>query len=478
MWDTAAALRRESLVVAVLCAVTDASTILLLCPAAGHSGWGPLALGLTVLADLALATPARFSGVVAAAHAALQVAGPAMLAGLGRYQGANETGLLVAGYRAGAWLGIREAVVVLAVLLVGALVGRVGFPPSEVGGDWRLVALHTLTTVVLPWLVGRNTTARRGHQAEVEQRETSRRIEERAAVRRAVAEERTAIARDLHDVISHHVSAIGVHAGAARLALGGPPGPVGRSLSAVETASRSAMADLRRMLDLLHHGDAATRQPGLDDLDDLVRVTRAAGLPTRLTTTGVAVDLPPSVDVALHRVAQEALTNALRHGGGEGAEVTLTRTDTEVVLTIANDLPPDAAPPGRRPAPAPPTRTGRATRAGRATAELDHPDAAPAHGGRADLAQVGSAAADPACPDRADTASAHGGRGVAATPAHGGTAAPPARAHRTPDEPDDVQVHRGLPGIRQRAALFGASVTCGPDGDRWVVRVTVPLEAR
>ncbi|OLR92644.1 sensor histidine kinase [Actinokineospora bangkokensis] len=387
MWDTAAGLRGQELVVAVLCAVADVVILLVLCPRATSSAAGYLVVLLILAADLALATPARFCGPVAAGHAALQVVGPVLLTGVGGYPGANETGLLVAGYRAGAWLGLREAGVVLGVLLVCALLGRALFPPSPLAGDWRLVTAHTLTTVLLPWLVGRTTTARRGLLAELERREADRQQEAQDAVRRAVAEERTAIARDLHDVISHHVSAIGVHAGAARLSLAGAPDRVGPSLSAVETASRSAMVDLRRLLDLLHHGDGAARQPGLDDLDELVRGTRAAGLPTTLTTAGPDVALPPSVDVALYRIAQEALTNALRHGGGRGAAVALARTPADVVLTVDNDLP--AAP--------------------------------------------------------------------------GATRGP---------------TRRGLSGIRRRAALFGAEVTCGPDGGRWVVRVRVPLEAR
>ncbi|WP_156758634.1 sensor histidine kinase [Actinokineospora pegani] len=386
MTDTAVVLRRESLVVAVLCAVADTGVLLLLCPDLGQ-GWGPAVVAAVVLADLALATPDRFSGWVAAAHAALLVLGPMLLSPVGWYRGGNETGLLVAGYRAGAWLGLGQAATVLAVLLAGSVVGRWAYPQSETAADWRLIALHALTTVCLPWLVGRNTTARRGHLAELEQRAATRAREEQAAVRRAVADERTAIARDLHDVISHHVSAIGVHAGAARLGLGAAAEPVGRSLVAVETASRSAMADLRRLLDVLHHGDDATRQPGLDDLDGLVAGTTAAGLRTRLTTEGPATPVPQSVDVALYRIAQEALTNALRHGGGESAQVTLAREETTVVLTVANDM----------------SRVPRADQAG---------------------------------------------------------------------------VHRGLTGIRHRVALFGGAVTCGPDGPDWVVRVTVPLEAR
>jgi signal transduction histidine kinase len=96
------------------------------------------------------------------------------------------------------------------------------------------------------------------------------------------------------------------------------------------------MADLRRLLDLLHAEETAA-QPGLDNLDELVETVRAAGLPIRLTLLGEPRELPGSLDVALYRIAQEALTNALRHGEGP-VEVELNHGRTEVVLTVTNGL--------------------------------------------------------------------------------------------------------------------------------------------
>ena len=96
------------------------------------------------------------------------------------------------------------------------------------------------------------------------------------------------------------------------------------------------MADLRRLLDLLH-AETNAEQPGLDNLDELVETVRAAGLPTRLTLRGEPRELPGSLDVALYRIAQEALTNALRHGQGP-VEVELNHGRTEVVLTVTNGL--------------------------------------------------------------------------------------------------------------------------------------------
>ncbi|MBM7773635.1 signal transduction histidine kinase [Actinokineospora baliensis] len=339
VWDTAVVLKRQALIVALVCVVADVGVIVAECPWALSEPHGWVAVGLALLVDGALATPARWSGAVAVAHAVVQGVGPFVIGPLGQtysaYGNINEVGILVAGYRAGAWLGMTEGLVALAFIAAGLATERFAYP-----GEWSLTVLNVLASGLLPWLVGRHTTARRGHLAELEQREANRQAEEREAVRLAVARERTSIARDLHDVISHHVSAINVHAGAARLALRDrPEDRLRSSLTAVETASRSAMGSLRSLLDLLHHGDdGSVRQPGLDDLDDLVALTRSAGLPTRLVTSGMGAVVPRSVDIALFRIAQEALTNALRHGGGQGATLELARGDDSLCMVVTNDL--------------------------------------------------------------------------------------------------------------------------------------------
>jgi signal transduction histidine kinase len=252
-----------------------------------------------------------------------------------------------------------------------------------------------MADALLPWLVGRYTTARRAYIAELEQRAERERRERRQALAEAIAEERSSIARDLHDVISHHVSAIGVHAGVARLKATAAPDAVDAvdlagSLSAVETSGRAAMADLRRMLDFLHGvpPDPAgeDRQPGLDDLAGLLDTVRGAGLPARVTVRGVPPLLPESLDIAAYRVVQEMLTNALRHGAGGTAEVELRYDENSLTVTTANPL-------ATRPRP-------------------------------------------------------------------------------RPDSP-----HRGLQGIRSRAALFDGSLAYGPgpDGTTWTTTVTFPL---
>ncbi|RSN37662.1 two-component sensor histidine kinase [Amycolatopsis sp. WAC 01416] len=339
MRDISGSLARQAYAVAAVCLAADAGLYLI--------GGPPLSLGWQVwvllvggiLANAALAGPSRYSGWVSAAHAALLVAAPILLYPYDHYLQATNAGVLIAGYRAGAWLATRPALAALAAMLAGLVACNL-IPVDRGDRDWRVLIIDVGVSGLLPWMVGRYTTARRAYIADLQRAEEQRRQHEAEAVRRAVAEERTTIARDLHDVISHHVSAIGVHAGAARLGLPEGEPAVRRSLSAVESSGRAAMADLRRLLDLLHgkENDDAQRQPGLDNLDELLDNLRTAGLPARLTTHGGPRELPGSVDIALYRIAQEALTNALRHGRGGIVEIDLAYRRTEVVLTITNEM--------------------------------------------------------------------------------------------------------------------------------------------
>jgi signal transduction histidine kinase len=168
--------------------------------------------------------------------------------------------------------------------------------------------------------------------------------EQAARERALLLDERARIARELHDVVAHAVSVMVVQAGAARFALGADEDEVRERLLSVETTGRSAVEDLRRLLDLLRADDApgaeASRpQPGLDRLDELVDGLQRAGLPVRLETAGLPADLPPMVHVTAYRLVQEALTNVLKHSAAEWARVEV-RVDAEsVVLEVADGGP-------------------------------------------------------------------------------------------------------------------------------------------
>ncbi|HEX7309095.1 sensor histidine kinase [Lentzea sp.] len=333
-------LRRQSVLIALGCVIGDGVPFLL---HAAHSSSHPAvwAAGAAILAvDLALALPARTAGPVAVAHGLVRVAVAVLLVvvagqpddGIG-----NATGLAISAYRAGAWIEGARAWVALAALIAGMAVamGLQGLTTSTPN------ILATLTNTILPWLLGRHTTGRSGYIQEIRRRAD----EQQQAVARAWAvaaeDERGAIARDLHDTISHHVSAVGVHAAAARLSLG-----AGRettratgSLQQVESSSRAAQADLRRMLDLLHGNDSdGIRQQSLGALDGLVQYSRTAGLTVHLEHHDLYPDLlPDSLNLAAYRIVQEILTNALRHGDGV-LHLTLTQTPDELVLSSHNSF--------------------------------------------------------------------------------------------------------------------------------------------
>ncbi|WP_200302905.1 sensor histidine kinase [Streptomyces adelaidensis] len=287
-----------------------------------------------VLVDAALASSARLSGVVAFAHAALAVAGALLLSGGTPGRDLNDAGMLIAAYRAGAWLNGRPAVLALLFLVAGSIGARTLGGSTDIT-DWRTVLLGTVKEALLAWLVGRYTTARGAHIAELEQRASRERESARQELADAIADDRSAIARDLHDVIAHHVSAIGVHAGAARLGLSGQKAsPVSTALAAVETSSRAALLDLRRLLDFLHDSPVeGARQPGLGNLDELIHVVSAAGLEANISVQGARLELEGSLDIAVYRVVQEMLTNALRHGNGR-VDITICY-ETPCVSVIA-----------------------------------------------------------------------------------------------------------------------------------------------
>ncbi|MFI9385773.1 sensor histidine kinase [Kutzneria sp. NPDC052558] len=333
-------LTRQSLLVAGLCVIADVGYV---CYADCFPTTVMQAVTLFAIigADLWLAGPARLSGYVAVAHGLIRIL---TVLAIAPSAGGNTAGLMIAGYRAGAWL--RGWPAWLTMIATTACVGLTRYLANGLH-NWPIILLMMVEFGLLPWLVGRYTTTRRAYLAELEQRAEQERRDAKEAVAKAVSEERGAIARDLHDVIAHHVSAINVHAGAARLIMAGDQhnAKLGESVTAVESSARSAMVELRHLLDLLH-GDRAdgARQPGLDNIDELFDGVRTAGLHASLSITGRPRDLPESLDIALYRIAQEMLTNALRHGDGTSVAMDLDYGESSLALTASNPMPPGARP--------------------------------------------------------------------------------------------------------------------------------------
>jgi signal transduction histidine kinase len=187
-------------------------------------------------------------------------------------------------------------------------------------------------------------------RAALEQRTVELEREREVTTAQAVALDRVRIARELHDVVAHHVSVMGVQAGAARAVMDADPAESRRLLTGIESSAREAIDELHRLLDTLRTpGAADDAEPstiGLDALASLAAASDAAGLPTSFTVVGEPVPVPQVTQVNLYRIAQEALTNARRHGGaGATADVRLRYTgDRLVELEVVNSGRPVAEP--------------------------------------------------------------------------------------------------------------------------------------
>jgi signal transduction histidine kinase len=150
----------------------------------------------------------------------------------------------------------------------------------------------------------------------------------------AVREERERIARELHDVVTHHVSVMVIQAGGAARVLDKRPDEARSALDAIATTGRQALTDMRRMLGILGESQTAEPMPGLDQLGALVDHVRSAGLDVELAVTGDARPLGAGLEVSAYRIVQEALTNSLKHAGGGRAKVSIRYAADALELTI------------------------------------------------------------------------------------------------------------------------------------------------
>jgi signal transduction histidine kinase len=176
-------------------------------------------------------------------------------------------------------------------------------------------------------------------RARRERREQARAAAAEADRRRG-SEERLRIARDLHDVLGHHISLINVQAGVALYLMDDDPEQARSALTAIKQSSRELLREMRSTLGVLRGVDEEPpHQPvaGLARLDELVDATRAAGLPVTVEIGGEPRELPPSVDMAAYRIIQEALTNTRKHAGPAHASVLLTYTEDGITLRIDDD---------------------------------------------------------------------------------------------------------------------------------------------
>ena len=254
------------------------------------------------------------------------------------YTPANEDPLTLAialgivVYSVGAHTGGQRAVVGAALVAAMALLATVV--------DWNqgsfadLLGNLTFFTAIFggTWLAGLAIRRRRG-------RERALILEREEKARVAVLEERTRIARELHDVVAHAISVIVLQARGARHALGGEPDDARNALDAIEQTATQALREMRRLLGLLRADDeevALAPQPSLAHLETLVAHVRDAGLPVEVRVEGEPRELTPGVDLSAYRIVQEALTNALKHAGQARARVLVRYGEDALELEVAD----------------------------------------------------------------------------------------------------------------------------------------------
>jgi signal transduction histidine kinase len=287
-------------------------------PGSGQGRLDWLAWALLVVATVALAArrprPARVVLVTSVATV--------VTVGLGYPLDLIWVTPLLALYAAAA-IGRRRLALLAGAVLAAVLVGwALADPdlgtPAEVAMAVLIIALAVAT--------GEVARGRRDYLAKAERRaiEAERTREETA--RRRAGEERLRLARDLHDITAHTIAVIAIQASVAEEALAGCPEPAREAVRAIRTSSRQALAELKANVATLREGEGTAARgplPRLDQLGELVAMAEGAGVRVDLAVSGVARPLPPAVELTAYRIAQEALTNVLRHAAATSVRVRL-----------------------------------------------------------------------------------------------------------------------------------------------------------
>ena len=242
---------------------------------------------------------------------------------------------VVASYSVGVYADDRPAV-------AGLLLGVAGLWATVVASDQIEFANFIWSGGLIaatPWFAGRVSRSRRQRIASLE-------LEQEQRTQIALADERTRIARELHDVVAHSVGVIVVQAQGARRIIHRDPARADEALATIEDTARSALAEMRRSLGVLRsEGEQAARapQPGVGDIEGLLANARSSGLSVDFTVEGAARPLPQGVDLSAYRIVQEALTNTIKHAGRVRSRVTLRYGDDELVVEVKDDGPGPAA---------------------------------------------------------------------------------------------------------------------------------------
>ncbi|WP_461124151.1 sensor histidine kinase [Saccharothrix stipae] len=248
--------------------------------------------------------------------------------------------LAIALYTIIAYVGRRQALLYAIWLAVGTFVWALW--PMGAGVEAAFIVFVIAVIFGFSWAMGEFVGARRAYNRELEQRLKLLETERDQQARIAVGEERSRIARELHDVVAHAVSVMVVQADGASYAIKTNPDLAEAAVRTIADTGRQALTELRRLLGVLRSEDQSgtqwVPQPDAGDLHELAENCRAAGLPVRLETLGDLDALPAGLGLGIYRIVQEALTNTLKHAGsGAAATVRVTRAGEHVEVEVTDD---------------------------------------------------------------------------------------------------------------------------------------------
>jgi signal transduction histidine kinase len=350
--------------------------------------------GVAALSSFAAATAARHDATLAISLAALPLGAVPLL-----WRRSHPGHVLVAAAAAFA-LGaiVDHALVNLVALLVAVYsAARYGERPIRVAGSVIATCLLAVAVTAMlasadgralghlggvavgwgvAWVLGEQSRTRHAYLAELEHRASRLERERDLQARRAAEEERNRIAREIHDVVVHHVSVIAVQAGAARSTLPQDNQAALRPLVLIERTARTALSELRTLLGVLRRSDLSAPlrpQPTLTQLDELIGAARDAGVHPVVRVEGEVRPLRSMVDLCAYRVIQEALTNTIKHAPNANVHLLVQYDTRDLHITVVDDGPGLATP----------ERTGHGLIGMRERAALidGHIDAGPAPGG-------------------------------------------------------------------------------------------------
>lgn len=230
---------------------------------------------------------------------------------------------------------VRQAQLGLAIAVGGSAIVVYNLPTHSAS---QLVLIPLLFGVCS--FAGFAVRQRGDRAAAAEERAAQAEQNRQFSARIAVAEERTRIARELHDIVAHAVSVMVLQTGAVRHRLPDTLADEKDALRGVEETGRKALSEMRHLLGALRRDDESAErgpQPGLSGLDALLEEVRRAGLAVRLQVLGEPVQLPGPIDLAAYRIAQEGLTNALKHARASRAELSVSYSPAELRLEVRDD---------------------------------------------------------------------------------------------------------------------------------------------